>query len=107
MAPMSTERAQAIAAALGEGGTAGAWRLDRSAVAERLHELVAEPGRIQQGSLNLCGPATLLRVWLARDPGAVARYATELFDEGRRRIGSVPVRPSRPLTAIAYGRTRR
>lgn len=82
----------------------GAWRLDRRAVADRLHRLVEDPSLIAQGRLNLCGPALLFRAWLERDPVACVTFARTLFETGRARIGNHPVRPSRGLLGHEYAR---
>jgi hypothetical protein len=97
------QRAHAIVAGLHTGGGTSPWRLDRSAIADRLDELVADPGRIRQGKLNLCGPAAVFKVWLERDPVAAATYAVELFEEGWSRIGSLTVRPSQELLEARNG----
>jgi hypothetical protein len=94
-------------AALRAGGGPGAWRIDRAALADRLAELVVEPDRIRQGRLNLCGPAAVFNAWLHRDPAAVARFAEELFEHGRGRIGDLTVLPSRGLREYPYGWTER
>jgi hypothetical protein len=106
---MSTGPAQAhtIVAEFDAQTGPGAFRMDRGAIAQRLHELVDSPDAIRQGRLNLCGPAALFRVWLRRDPVAAVTYATSLFDRGRSRIGPVQVRPSRALRELRYGRTER
>jgi len=91
----------------GEGSATagrGKWRLDRRAVADRLHRLLDEPGLISQGRLNLCGPALLFKVWLERDPVACVTFASTLFEQGHARIGDLPVRPSRGLLEHEYGR---
>jgi hypothetical protein len=94
-------------AALRAGGGPGAWRIERAPLADRLAELVIEPDRIRQGRLNLCGPAAVYNAWLHRDPAAVVRFAGELFEHGRARIGDLPVSPSRGLREYPYGRTER
>ena len=94
-------------AALRAGGGPGAWRIERAALADRLAELVVEPDRVRQGRLNLCGPAALFAAWLHRDPAAVVRFASELFEHGRARIGDLPVSASRGLREYPYGRTER
>ena len=100
----TARQAHATVAALRSGGGASPWRLDRAAVADRLDELVAEPGRIRQGKLNLCGPASVLKVWFERDPVAAVTYGINLFVEGRAQIGELQVRPSRALLRREYGR---
>jgi hypothetical protein len=101
------DQAHKIVAALRTGGGVIPWRLDRFAVTDRLHELVADPTRLRQGGLNLCGPAALCKVWLERDPVAAVTYAVRLFECGRAQIGPLLVRPSRRLVRSEYGRTRR
>lgn len=70
------------------------WKLDRTKTLDRLEQLVNDPDLVDQDSLNLCGPAAFLRIWLARDPLAVAEFATELYDTGKSTINSYEVEPS-------------
>ena len=85
---------------------AGAWpSLDRNVVADRLQELLGPAngddatlpdvaGRaLQQGSMNLCGPAALFLMVIKRDPLMFATYATQLFDTGTASLGSLQVAP--------------
>ncbi|GAA0661177.1 hypothetical protein GCM10009535_45880 [Streptomyces thermocarboxydovorans] len=65
----------------------GPWQLDRNEVADRLGDLVGDPDKLDQDSLNLCGPAAFVRLWLQRDPLAVVRFAAELYDSGEASIG--------------------
>jgi hypothetical protein len=97
----SFDDAQAIIAEFAASDGAGAWAtLDRATVAERLATLIAPTGEnengdgyrsLSQAGLNLCGPAALLVMAMGRDPVAVARYATELFDNGTGSIGGFTV----------------
>jgi hypothetical protein len=103
MSTDATAQAHAVVAAIGDGR----WRLDRGEVVDRLHELVANPDLIRQGRTNLCGAASLMTVWLRRDPVSAVTYAAQLFQEGRSRIGVMPVRPSRRLIQTPFGRTER
>ena len=80
------------------------WDLDRAAVADRVDELIAHPRRLRQGRLNLCGPAALVSLWLARDPVGVARYALDLYRYGWARLGELTVVASRGLRETPYGR---
>src|SRR5215510_688816 len=102
-----TDRAHAIVDGFAGGTGGGAWRLERSTVAERLHELIDHPDLIRQGRLNLCGPAAVYAVWLRRDPAAVAAFAAELFDEGRSAISDLPVVASSRLRGVRHGIGRR
>ncbi|RQS71532.1 hypothetical protein DID96_12395 [Burkholderia sp. Bp8963] len=77
---------------------AGAWRsLSRDAVAKRLDDVVDNPRSIQQGHLNLCGPASVMCCWAARDPVAFVNYATVLFETGKSSIGTLAIQPSDAL----------
>jgi len=72
---------------------ATAWRLDRAATLARLRELLRNPDLMHQRGLNACGPAVFFRLWLARDPVAVARFACTLLYRGAAEIGTLAVRP--------------
>jgi hypothetical protein len=102
-----TDRAHAIVAEFADRTGAAAWCLERSTVADRLHELIDHPDLVRQGSLNLCGPAALFAVWLRRDPVAAVTFATTLFDEGRSAIGDLPVAASSTLRSVRHGGGRR
>jgi len=94
---------------------AGAWpSLDRNTVADQLQELLGpangdDPslpdvaGRaLQQGSMNLCGPAALLHLVIKRDPMMFAAYATQLFDTGKASLGSLQVAPGDDIVKADY-----
>jgi hypothetical protein len=102
VAAVARDRAQARVAAFAAGTAAGAWRLDRGAVAARLAELVDEPDLVRQGRLNLCGPAVALVLWLRRDPEAVVEFTTRLYETGRARLGPLTIAPSGALLRLAY-----
>jgi hypothetical protein len=100
----SFEDAQAVISTFAESSDSGAWpTLDRASVAERLGTLFSAPApgdsgtgyrSIYQAGLNLCGPAALLVMATGRDPVAVARYATDLFNTGSGSIGNFSVSAS-------------
>jgi hypothetical protein len=104
--------AQAIVATFAESTAEGAWAsLDRATVAERLATLFCPADSrdigsgyrsIDQASLNLCGPAALLTMATGRDPVAVARYATELFDTGTGSLGSLSITASDALLGADF-----
>lgn len=97
----SFDDAQAIVAAFAARSGPGAWRsLDRATVAQRLATLLApaqdgDAGSgyrgLSQAGLNLCGPAALLVMAMGRDPVAVARYATDLFERGAGSLGGLAI----------------
>lgn len=93
----------------------GAWpSLNRSEVADRLLELIGtessdqagmadEAGRaIQQGSMNLCGPAAFFQFVIKRDPLLFATFATDLFDTGQSSIGSLTIAPGDDFRLADY-----
>jgi hypothetical protein len=98
-----TDRAHAIVDEFAARPGGSPWRLERSVVAARLHELIDRPDLVRQGRLNLCGPAAVFVVWLHRDPAAVATFAASLFDEGRSAIGDLAVVASPGLRAVRHG----
>lgn len=108
----SFEDAQAIISEFAASEATGAWSsLDRATVAERLATLIAPAAAGDAGSgyrslaqlaLNLCGPAALLVMAMGRDPVAVARYATELFDTGSGSIGNFTISASAELLAADF-----
>ena len=97
------EDAKAVIDAFRAETAASPWTsLDRGQVADRLADLIDDPRQIHQGALNLCGPAVFFCMWNARDPVGFARFATQLFDNGRASIGSMNVAPSRKLLTKDY-----
>jgi hypothetical protein len=105
MSTGSVAQAHTLVAVMDCGDARPAWRLDRHAVAARLHQLLDDSDQIRQGRLNLCGPAVVFVIWLRRDPVAAATFATRLFEEGSAMLGALPVRPSQHLRGLPYGRT--
>jgi hypothetical protein len=94
---------------------AGAWpSLDRETVAMRLLELLGPDeasqsdaidtagAAIQQGAMNLCGPAAALHALIKRDPLSFANYATQLFDSGAGTIGAWQVVPDASIVNANY-----
>lgn len=76
----------------------GIWNdLKRDEVAQRLDELINNPKLLHQRGLNLCGPAAFFHIWLKRDPEAVRRYVTELYNTGSGHIGNLEIKPSEKL----------
>ena len=108
----SFDDAQAVIAEFSASDGAGAWMsLDRATVADRLMALFAPANAtdegtgyrsLQQAGLNLCGPAALLLLAMGRDPVAVARYATELFETGTGSIGNFTVTASDELCGVDF-----
>jgi hypothetical protein len=93
----------------------GAWpNLDRSSVVNRLLDLIGpessdaagepdEAGRaVQQGALNLCGPAAFFQFVIKRDPVMFAKYATSLFNTGKGDLGDLHVEPSSDIINTNY-----
>jgi hypothetical protein len=78
------------------------WKLKRADVAARLKDLVGNPDRVDQGGLNLCGPAAFFHLYARRDPVAFVKYAADLFEKGSGSIGSLKVTPKPALVANDY-----
>lgn len=62
--------------------------LARSAVADRLEQLVRNPNLLYQDGLSVCSVAAFVRLWLARDPVAVVDCASKIFSDATTQIGS-------------------
>jgi hypothetical protein len=95
-----------VATFRGSSATSPWTSLSRATVADRLDELIDAPGLVRQGLLNLCGPASFVRVWAKRDPVAFAQFATTLFDNGRASIGDFQVAPTDALVKNDYAAMR-
>jgi hypothetical protein len=76
--------------------------LERSAVSQRLSQIITDPRQVQQGALNLCGPAAFYSQWVKRDPVAFANFATQLYDNGSAKLGSLQISPSKDLLQANY-----
>jgi len=76
--------------------------LDKDETANRIISIIKDPDTIQQGCLNLCGPAAFLRMWIPRDPEGFAKAATGLFKTGSGNIGSLEVKADADLMKVNY-----
>ncbi|MBY0330026.1 MAG: hypothetical protein K2X49_05080 [Acetobacteraceae bacterium] len=88
------------------GGDKVAWELSRTATLARLRVLVRNPDLLNQRGLNACGPAAFFRVWLARDPLAVATYGCDMLSRGSARIGQRVIAAGWKLRAQNYANMR-
>jgi hypothetical protein len=98
----------------GRDGSSAWSSLDRAQVSARLLELLGPPegddsttadsaGRaLQQGSLNLCGPAALFNFVIKRHPVMFATYATQMFESRRSALGSLTVAPNDDIVDADY-----
>jgi len=105
---MATD-AEAAVAAFAARSDSSVWHasLTRAEVAARLRALLADPNLVDQGDLNVCGPATFFHLWIRHNPLAVVDYATSLFETGVGRIGSLTIKPGRDLKVQNYGEVAR
>src|ERR1700733_317147 len=86
----SVADAQTTILAFASSKAIGAWpSLDRQAIALRLLEIVTVPRTINQGALNLCGPAAFFAIVAARHPVSVASAAIALFETGKCALGGL------------------
>lgn len=73
----------------------GVWvGIEREEVAQRLYQLIDDSRLIQQGRLNLCGPASLICMWGGRDPVGLVSLAIGLFETGQGLLGYLLIAPS-------------
>jgi hypothetical protein len=104
--PAGTARIQSTAAArqlirdfASQPGTGqGAFlHLDRTVVALALHNHVRNPGCLNQGRTELCGPTSFMYSLVRDNPVAYVELAISLFRHGRGRAGQLRVRASGSL----------
>jgi hypothetical protein len=68
-------------------------KLSRDTVGLGLLMRIANPGLLRQGAASLCGPAALLHNIATDSPGGYARYAIDLFENGRASLGRLYIKP--------------
>jgi hypothetical protein len=68
-------------------------KLSRHEVAVGLLARVANPGIIRQGYSSLCGPVALLFNVASDRPAAYAKFAIDLYEKGRAKIGRLEIKP--------------
>lgn len=73
------------------------FNVTRNQIAASLSALLSNPDSLDQGRLNLCGPAAMLRTVLRRDPTLVVKLVTDLVETGRGRWGPRSVEPGSDL----------
>lgn len=83
------------------------WNLFKSpdkidVVINRLKNIITDPDKLAQGSLNLCGPAAFFNLWIKRDPKEFADYAYGLYKDAIGSIGSYEVIPDEDLVDQDY-----
>ena len=94
--------AAASVTTLGAGTGALKFNVTRNQVSTRLTQLIANPDAVDQGQLNLCGPATVLRTVLRRDPKLVVQFVAGLVEKGKGRFGRRLVEPGSDLRNQAF-----
>lgn len=67
--------------------------LDRNEVAAGLLMRVAHPGLLNQGGASLCGPTALMHAVASDRPGEYVRFATDLYERGRAKLGRLMIEP--------------
>jgi len=89
--------AGASVSTLSAGTGAIKFNVTRNQVSTRLTQLIANPDAVNQGQLNLCGPATVLRTVLRRDPKLVVKFVAGLVEKGKGWFGRHLVEPGSDL----------
>jgi hypothetical protein len=78
---------------LKRSGTTYFPKLHRDKVGIGLLMRIANPSILRQGRASLCGPAAMLHSLASDRPGEYARFAMDLFEEGKAKVGRLFVKP--------------
>lgn len=78
------------------------YQVTRNQVQQRLTALVANPDILDQGKINVCGPAAVLHSVLRRDPKLVTDFTVDLVEKGEANFGSEKVTPDSDLRNQTY-----
>jgi len=89
--------AQLVCDFLKRGGRTAFPKLSRELVGMGLLMRIANPGLVSQGEASLCGPAVLIFNILTANPVQYARYAIDLFEKGKGKIGRLQVEPGKDV----------
>ncbi|WP_315831500.1 hypothetical protein [Bradyrhizobium prioriisuperbiae] len=71
--------------------------LDRDEVGLGLLMRIANPGLLNQGKADLCGPAAMLYEVASDNPGRYAKFAIDLFENGKASINNLDIKPGSDL----------
>ncbi len=77
----------------GVKNTFGFSQIEIYEVVEQLLKRVENPSTIDQGGVNLCGPAAVMFCWLCKRPDLYVQYVVNVYERGTGRMGSLFVRP--------------
>ncbi len=72
-------------------------RLDRDDVGVGMLMRLANPGILKQGEASLCGPAALLFNVVSDNPVMYARFAIDLYEKGKGKIGRLLIEPGKDV----------
>jgi hypothetical protein len=72
-------------------------RLDRDEVGVGMLMRIASPGILKQGDASLCGPAALLFNVVSDNPVMYARFAIDLYEKGKAKIGRLLIEPGKDV----------
>ncbi len=74
-------------------------KIDRTDFAITLSERRMSPGLINQSNASLCGPASLMYIVANDNPDLYEQYATDLYETGKAKLGSLEVSPGEDCRA--------
>jgi hypothetical protein len=67
--------------------------LGKDEVAAGMLMRIAHPGILNQGDASLCGPTALMHGVVSDRPGEYVRFAIDLFEKGRAKLGRMVIEP--------------
>jgi hypothetical protein len=71
--------------------------LHRDEVGVGLLMRIANPGILRQGQASLCGPTALLHSVVSDQPVQYARFAIDLFEKGKAKLGRLLIEPGKDV----------
>ncbi len=72
-------------------------RLDRDEVGVGMLMRIANPSLLRQGEASLCGPTALLFSVASDNPVQYARFAIDLYEKGKAKIGRLMIEPGKDV----------
>lgn len=100
--PASIAHALSLVDSLLDSDVSSPWRFPKVDFAVRLRAIINKPMLINQGSINVCGPASFFVAWCSADPVGFCKYAIQMYSDGQGSIGDLVVKAGNNLVSQDY-----